>query len=454
MFFEKIKSDVVAHLSYIVGSKGEAMVVDPQRDCQVYIDITKREGLRIRYVFETHRNEDYVIGSLELADLTGAEIFHGPWPKFKYGNRAGDGQEFRIGDLKVTAIHTPGHTPGCTSYAVTDLTMGKDTVMVFTGDTLFVGDVGRTDFAGPERRREWSKNLYDSIFNKLLPLGDQVILCPAHGSGSVCGGGIADREYSTLGLERLMNPVLQKGREEFVDFKVEEHHEYAPYFNMMETLNVEGAPYVGCGPNPPTMKPGEFKEMVDAGAIVVDTRPPPSFGAGHIKGSYALSLKRLGAGGWVLPYDKPILLVLADQSHLDYVSRSLVRLGYDNVTGYLGGTMVTWYKAALPVETLEMKTVMQLREEMGAGENLLVLDVRSKEERLSGYIEGSLNIYVGLLEGRLEEVPEGRRVAVICKSGTRSSFASSILLRAGRKGITNILGGMDAWKKAGYPVIK
>ncbi|MDH5200289.1 MAG: MBL fold metallo-hydrolase, partial [Candidatus Bathyarchaeota archaeon] len=283
MIFERVKSKVVAHISYFIGSQNEAVVVDPRRDCGVYVEIAQREGMRIRYVFETHRNEDYVIGSRELAHLTGAEIYHGPWPVFEYGETVGDGQEFFFGKLRVTAIHTPGHTPGCVSYAVADLDSGGETVLVCTGDTLFIGDVGRTDFGGPERRK-WSESLYDSIFNKLLPLGDHVVLCPAHGSGSVCGGRIADRELSTLGLERLTNPLLEMSREEFVEHKVEEHHEYAPYFRTMERLNVEGAPFVGCGPNPPPLKPSEFKEKAGEGAIIVDTRPPPGFGAGHIKG--------------------------------------------------------------------------------------------------------------------------------------------------------------------------
>jgi hydroxyacylglutathione hydrolase len=452
MLFEKIKSKIVSHLSYIIGSGIEAFVVDPQRDCQVYIGIAKREGMNINYVFETHRNEDYIIGSLELADLTGAEIYHGPWPEFEYGAVLTDGQEFDVGKLRVKAIHTPGHTPGDMSYVVTDLTVGDQPVLVCTGDTLFVNDVGRTDFGGLENRREWSENLYDSIFNKLLTLGDHVVLCPAHGSGSVCGSNIAGRELSTLGLERLMNPPLQLPREEFVKYKVEERHEYAPYFRKMEVYNVEGAPFVGLGPNPPALTPEEFKEKWGEGTIIVDTRPPPSFGAGHIKGSYNLSLARLGLIGWVLPYDKPILLILSSQIQLDHVTNNFARIGYDNLSGYMAGSIVNWYKKGLPIETLEMLTVPELKQELDSGEDWLVLDVRSHEERESGYIDGSMSIYVGLIDKRIEEVPKGRPVAVICKSGTRSSFASSIMLRAGRKNVHNVLGGMDAWKNLGYPM--
>ena len=451
MIFHKIKSEIVSHLSYFIGSDVEAIVVDPRRDCLIYVELAKREGINIRYIFETHRNEDYVIGSRELSSLTGAEIYHGPWPEFDYGKVVGDGQEFRFGKLKATAIHTPGHTPGCVSYTITDLASGEEPVLVCTGDTLFVNEAGRTDFGGDENRRAWTENLYDSIFNKLLPLGDHVLICPAHGFGSVCGGGIAERELSTLGLERLMNPLLQMTREEFIDFKAEEHHEYAPYFRMMEKLNVEGAPFMGVGPNPPALRPKVFREKIEEGAIVVDTRPPPAFGAGHIKGSYNLILQRLGFAGWLLPYDKPLLFILSNQSELDVVTRNLARIGYDNLRGYLVPSIVSWYKAARPLERLDMMTVTEFHEKITA-EDWFVLDVRSREEYHEGHIEGSLNIYLGLLQGRLTEVPEKGKVAVICKSGTRSSLASSILLRAGRGNITNILGGMDAWKTAGFKV--
>jgi len=378
MIFEKIKSRVVAHLSYFVGSGHEAMVVDPQRDCQVYV----------------------------------------------------------------------------MSYAVADLATGGGTVMVFTGDTLFVGDTGRTDFGGPEKRREWSESLYNSIYGKLLPLGDHVVLCPAHGSGSVCGGGIADREVSTLGAERLMNPLLQMTREEFIDHKVKEDHHYTPYFRMMEKYNVEGAPFVGCGPNPKALTAKEFKEKVEAGGVVVDTRPPPSFGAGHIKGSYSISAARLGMGGWVLPYDKPLLLVLGGQDELDYVARSLSRMGYDNIGGYLTGTIASWYLNALPIERFNLITAPDLKEMMEKDENLLVVDVRSLDEYNGGHIDCCKHLYAGLVEQHADEIPKDRPVALICKSGTRSGFASSMLLRMGYTNVYNVLGGMTSWGNAGYPVTK
>ena len=453
MIFERLKSKIVSHLSYFIGSGNNAFVVDPTRDIQQYLELAKKHGVNIKYIFETHRNEDYVIGSLELAKNTGAEIFHGSWPEFKYGKVAENGDEFRVGTLKVTVLATPGHTPGCRSYAVTDLDTGNKPVLVCTGDTLFIGDTGRTDFGGPENREKWSTWLYESIHEKLLPLGDQVILCPAHGSGSVCGAKIANREDSTLGAERLMNPQLQMSKEDFVQYKASEHHSYSPYFKKMEVLNVEGAPEYGVGPTIQSLSAGEFEGYIKRGAVVVDTRPPPSYASGFIIGSYNISMDRLGLSGWVLPYDKPILLVLGNSCELDETVTGLARLGYDNVIGYMNPSIVSWYLTARPIERLCMMTTSELKMKLET-EDWTVLDVRSIEEYESGHIEGSINIYVGTVPQRLDDIPKDKPIAVICKSGTRSGFACSILLNKGITNICNIMGGMTSWSNAGYPKVK
>jgi len=391
---------------------------------------------------------------LELANLTGAEIFHGPWPDFHYGKTLADGQIFKIGYLKVTAIHTPGHIPGCMSYFVADLASGEEAVLVCTGDALFVNDVGRTDFGGLEKRQEWSENLYNSIFQKLLPLGDQVILCPAHGSGSVCGGNIAEREWSTLGLERLMNPLLQLSKEKFIERKVNEHHEYAPYFRLMEKYNVEGAPFIGAGPKPIVLSPKAFQEYLDEGAIVIDVRTPIAFNNVYIKGSINIPQERLSQAGWVIPYNKFILLIVNTKADLDYTVMSLARIGHDKIIGYLGKGLSSWLKAGKPKESSGSLSVHDLQKKIVAGEKLALLDVRSQDEWEKGHIAGSKRIYVGVLEKKLQEVPTRYPVVIICKSGNRSSLAASILLRDGRMNIFNLLGGITAWQNAGYKIVK
>jgi hydroxyacylglutathione hydrolase len=452
MIVRRIKSEIVAHISYFIGSASEAFVVDPRRDPQIYVEIAKQENMNIRYIFETHRNEDYVIGSKELASLTGAEIYHGPWPDFRYGKSLRDGQDFKVGNLKVEGIHTPGHTPGCMSYAVSDLDSGKETVLVFTGDTLFVNETGRTDFGGPNLRQEWSENLYNSIFNKLLPLGDHVILCPAHGAGSICGSGIADREWSTLGIERLMNPMLQKTKENFIKFKVEEHHEYIPYFSMMEKYNVEGAPFVGLGRNLKALSAKGFQEKINDGAVLLDTRSSAAFAGAHIEGSYNIPTGILSFAGWFLPYDKPVVLVVDNE--LDYVASNLSRIGYDNINGYLADGIESWFNSGYPLESSSLLSASKLKERLDSGEKMILLDVRSKEEFKEKRMKHVINIYVGHLEERVKEIPTGNPIVTICETGNRASLASSILLRYGYNNVYNLLGGMSSWSESEYPTIK
>ena len=456
MIFERVKSGGVAHLSYFIGSNGEAVVIDPRRDCRIYIDLARRGEMKINYIFETHRNEDYVIGSLELGHFTGARIYHGPGLQFKYGARLRDGQEFHFGTLELVAIHTPGHTDESMSYVLADLTAGEEPVMVFSGDTLFVGDVGRTDLYGPKEASRLAGSLYDSIFNKLLPLGDEVMLCPAHGAGSVCGGAISKREQSTLGLERVHNPVLQRTKkEDFIQFKIAEHHERPPYFRKMEKINLEGPPLLEHLPNPSPLLPEEFQKQMELGAVVVDTRTPPAFGGAHVRNSYSVWLEGLPSfAGWVLPYGKPILLVLEDKEHLENAVRYLIRLGYDEISGYLRGGIEAWYNEALPTEHLDLLTVQELKTRLDSGDNLVVLDVRRKDEWDDGHLKAALHIYVGHLEARLKKVPSDQPIAVICNVGHRASLGASILRQAGYQEVYNVLGSITAWKNADYAMTK
>lgn len=455
MFLKKIKSEGLSHNSYFIGSENGAVVIDPRRDCQVFIDIAQQEEMTIKAIFETHRNEDYVIGSIELAQRTGAEIYHGSKLDFKYGQALEDGQEFFFGKLKLTAIETPGHTDESMSYTLADMDTSEKPIMVFTGDTLFVGDVGRTDLYGPNEAPRLAEELFDSIFNKLLPLGDEVIIYPAHGAGSVCGGDISQREESTLGIERTLNPVLQKKREEFIKHKVSEHHSRPTYFLKMEQYNLEGPPIFYNLPIPRPFKPKAFWEQMKQGAIVVDTRKPPAFGGAHIKDSISIWLERIPSyAGWILPYDKPILLVLEDKNYLENAVRLLYRLGYDNITGYLVGGIEGWYKQSLPVEHFGLLSVHELKKWLNQEDSLFLLDVREENDWEQGHIPGSVNIFSGYLQNRIKELPKDRPIVVICKVGNRASLGASILSQAGFKEVHNVLGGIIAWKNAGYKITK
>lgn len=453
MLIQTVKSEVVSHLSYIVGSNDEAAVIDPRRDCQVYLEIANRWGAKIKYIFETHRNEDYVTGSLELANLTDATIFHGLGLPWKFGKTLQDKQEIKVGSLKIRALHTPGHSPESTSYVLYDPEIGDQPVIVFTGDTLFVGDVGRTDFLGEEMTPVMSEKLYDSITNKLLPLGDGVIVCSAHGAGSVCGGKISEREISTIGIEKKTNPMLNLSKEEFVKHKTGEQHATPPYFKKMEEFNLNGPPILGAIPNPRTLTPSEFKKAAET-AYIIDTRTPAAFGAAHVKDSFSLPPSRLSNVGWIADYNKPILLVVEDLEALDFAVRNLLRLGLDNVTGYLSGGIEAWYKEGLPIAKTGLLSVHELKRMIDSKQKIAVLDVRRENEWNEGHIEGAIRIYLGHLPKQTDQLPRDVPIIVICKTGNRSSFGTSILLRAGFDKVYNVLGGTSAWVKAGFQLTK
>lgn len=458
MIFNRIKSEGLSHFSYFLGSSNEAVVIDPRRDCQIYIDLAKTEKMKIKYIFETHRNEDYVIGSVELSHLTGAKIFHGIGLDFKFGERIEDNQVFSFGKMKLHAIHTPGHTDESMSYTLIDEKLKQQNIMVFTGDTVFVGDVGRIDLYGIKEAPRLAESLYDSIFNKILPLGDGVIICPAHGGGSICGGSISDQEWSTLGLERLNNPALQKSKKEFIRFKINEKLEHPPYFKKMEQINLNGPPILDKIPSPPPLSSKEFKDCINNNSLILDVRKPSAFGGSYIKGSFNIWLDGLPAfGGWILNYDQPIVLILDDPRNLKIAVQFLIRLGFDTIEGYLCGSVQncgieSWYNDALPTEHGGLLTVQELKNWIDENNDLFVLDVRTDNEWEKEHIENINHIYVGNLNDRLIEIPHNKPIAVICSVGNRGSIGASILRSADRKNVYNVIGGMVAWKKAGYPV--
>jgi hydroxyacylglutathione hydrolase len=456
MIFEKAKSHGISANSYFVGSDENAFVIDPRRDCSVYIETAAKHGIKITHIFETHRNEDFATGALELANATGAKICHGPGLDWGYGSTLTDNQTFLFGNLRVTALYTPGHTDESVSFVVTDLATGDVPVMVFTGDALFVNDVGRTDLYGPEQTERLAGNLFDSIFRRLLPLGDGVIICPAHGGGSVCGVRIADREESTTGTERRQNPVLHLiQKDDFVKYKLSEKPERPPYFRRMEQVNLAGPRLLGKLPKPPAMPPDVFNKHISDGALIVDTREPAAFGGAHISGAYSIWLEGLAAyAGWVLPYDRPLLLVVDDEPACEKAVRYLVRLGYDSIAGYLAGGIANWYTAGLPIERLELISANELKNMLDRKEDITVLDTRRQEEWEEGHIEGAVHIFVGHLEQRSNEIPKGKPTAVYCSAGYRSGLASSILLRGGQRKVYNVAGGINAWLSSGLNTVK
>jgi len=451
MLFQRFESKGLAHYSYLIGAGGRAVVIDPRRDCDVYIDAATAAGYAITHVLETHRNEDYVIGSVELAARTGAEVLHSAHDEldYGYGARIAGRESLRVGQLYLEAIHTPGHTLGHMSYLLRDTTGAPWTV--FTGDALFAGDVGRTDFYGEDRLEEMTGLLHDSLFEKLLLLGDGVIVAPAHGSGSACGTAIAERPWTTIGLERQLNPRLQhRSKRDFVR-KVGRMLEYPPYFRMMEKLNLEGAPRVCELALPEPLPALEFSQRAKTG-IVLDTRMELAFTSAHIPGALSIWQEGLpGWAGWFLPYDKPILLV-ADTADVSSQVRDLRRIGYDRVEGYLAHGMVAWHSAGLQSESVSTVTVQELCHRLDDHQDVWILDVRSDAEVENNPIPNAHHIHLSQIAERMDDVPDDRSIYIFCGTGLRSTVAASMLMQSGWDDLTVVLGGLSGWSSITCPL--
>jgi hydroxyacylglutathione hydrolase len=449
MLFKRIESEGIAQYSYIIGDGREAAVIDPRLDCGTYVDDACREGYHIHHILETHRHEDFVLGSAALAARTGAQIWHADsqWD-YRYGNAVKDGQTWKIGRLKLEAIHSPGHTPGSMSYLLYD----PDGLpwMVFTGDALFAGDVGRVDFLGMDKAAGMAGQLYDTLFNKLLPLGDGVIVCPAHGPGSVCASDILERMWTTIGLERLNNPKLQVAdRSEFISLTAKKL-EYPPYFRQMEKINLEGSSFCEILPVPLTMH--EFTGLVQD-AIVLDTRTELAFGASHVPNALSIWAGGLPSfAGWFLPYNKPILLV-NESNDPDQVTRYLFRLGYSSIPGFLSGGMLAWHMAGRETSSIKTVAVQSLCSLLDQGDRSWILDVRSDAElEHAGVVTGAYHIHLTELISRMNEVPRDRAVYIFCGSGLRSMVAASLLKREGWQNLVVVLGGLAGWKSVSCPI--
>ena len=451
MFFERIESEGLAHYSYLIGHGGEAIVIDPRRDCDIYLEKAVQNGLRIAHILETHRNEDYVVGSVELACRTGAEMWHADEQlDYQYGRAARAGQKWEIGRLLFEAIDTPGHTPGSMSYLLYDPDGNLNAV--FSGDVLFAGAVGRVDLMGADRMESMASMLYDSLFKKLLPLGDGVIVCPAHGSGSVCGSAISERMWTTIGIERQLNPKLQFGdRTEFIA-NVAQELDPPPYFKRMERWNIQGPPILGPLPVPLVLAPEAFAtEAKDA--VILDTRSELAFGAAHVPGSLSIWLSGVSSfAGWFVTEDLPLLLV-TDPNELETTVRYLIRLGFDKQLGFLSGGMLSWHETGRESQALGMITVQDMCHRLDSGERCWILDVRSEGElERSGRIPAAHHIHITQLPQRIDEVPHDREIYIFCGSGLRSTVAASLLQQNGWENLNVVLGGFSGWTSTTCPV--
>ncbi len=452
MFFQRINTPGLGHNAYLLGcGAGLAVVVDPRRDVDAYLQAARENDLTIAYVLETHRQEDFEFGSRALAQLTGAKIVGGAHDLFGDTDlKLQDGEALEVGTTRFVALHTPGHTPESVSYATYVKDSGGKCWGVFTGDALFVGDTGRTDLPDPQRTGENAGILHDSVHRKLAPLGNQALIFPAHGSGSACGGNISDRDDSTLGIEKATNAVFRKSREAFMAHKLAEKMARPPYFAHMEEVNLlPGRPLAGQAFT--VLQPRDFRERMEEG-LVIDTRPPEAFAGAHIPGSLNIWLQGIPAfGGWVADATTPIFLVVDSAEAAQRAVLSLARIGIDSVAGVLTSGVETWREQGLPIDSITTTSAAEAAKWRGQ-EGIHILDVRDDYEWDAKHIPGAVHRYVGSLAANLPPLPRDERIVVHCSVGHRSGLAVSILKRGGFTDPCNLLGGITAWEALGLPL--
>lgn len=460
MYFKQFYLGCLAHASYLIGSEGEAAVVDPQRDVDQYIAEAEANGMKIKYVIETHLHADFVSGHRELANRTGAEIVFSEKAGAAFRHHAvRDGDAIRIGKVRLGILETPGHTPESISLLVTDPEVSADPQKVLTGDTLFIGDVGRPDLAGGKgfTPAMMAGMMYDSLHEKLLRLPDSVEVYPAHGAGSMCGKNMSKETSSTIGEQKKFNYALKPmTKDEFVRMMTVDLPEAPSYFAKDAEINRTGAAALDALPRPAALTPREVADLASQGHLVLDVRSAAEFGAGHVPGSINIGLGGQFAiwAGSLISMNTPIVIVAESEEKTDEAVMRLARVGIESVRGYLGGGMYAWWKAGLEAATVPQITVDELNDLIQQQPDLQVLDVRRPPEYASGHVPRALPAPLSSLERSASALPvdPSKPTAVICAGGYRSSAATSILQQHHFTNLVNVTGGTSGWISAGYPV--
>ncbi|HYE64188.1 MAG TPA: rhodanese-like domain-containing protein [Pyrinomonadaceae bacterium] len=457
MYFKQFYLGCLAHASYLIGSGGEAAVVDPQRDVDQYITEAEAQGLKIKYVIETHLHADFVSGHRELGARTGAEIVFGEKAGATFQHRAvKNGDEIRLGKVILRILETPGHTPESISVLVIDTEVSDQPQKVLTGDALFIGDVGRPDLVGSKgfTAEQMAGMLYDSLHGKLLKLDDSVEVYPSHGAGSLCGRNMSKETSSTIGEQRSFNYALKPmPKDDFVRMMTTDLPEVPAYFPRDAEINRTGAPALEALPRPAALTPEEVNKLAQQDHLILDVRPAAAFGTAHVPGSLNIGLGGQFASwaGTLIPMGTPIILVAEDESGVDEALMRLARVGIESVKGYLSGGIYAWDKAGLDTEAILQMPVDELRSRLQEGSELQIIDVRRPAEYKAGHVPGAQSAQLAQLEKHVTEFDPQRPTAVICASGYRSSAATSMLARKGFRQLFNIVGGTNAWISAGYP---
>lgn len=463
MVIETVFTQGVAHLSYLIGDRktGKAAVIDPRRDVDVYIALARKHKLAITHVLETHIHADFVSGTRELCDRTAsAKAILSIEGGAEYGfecEKLKDGDKIDLGRVILTAKHTPGHTPEHMSFIASEGNRPEQPFAIFSGDCLFADSVGRPDLLGEDATGGLAEQLYQSLYEIYLGLSDDVLVYPAHGSGSPCGANISDRLVSSIGYERRNNEALQfKDEAKFIEYVLLHAPPEPVYYPRMKKINAEGPEILGRLPSCQPLPPDEFAAIIKNGDNqLVDNRQMRGFGGGHIIGALNIGPRAELSiwAGWILDPQKPILLVLDDADDLAEVQRQLIRVGFSEFAGYLLGGMEQWDNKALPVSKLDQMSVHELSQAVPQGD-LQIVDVRSPDEWQDGHVPNATYIFLPELEKKAKRLDKKKPVAVYCDSGYRASLAASILQRDGFSTVHNIPGSWKAWQAAEYAVEK
>lgn len=448
----------LGHISALVidDAARVAAVVDPRRDVDLYLDEARTRGLRVSHVVETHLHNDYVSGARELAAATGAEHVHAAGAELRHEHRAVRGDEtFDLGSLRFRVLETPGHTPEHLSYSVSDLSRAAEPQLLFTGGSLLVGAVGRTDLLGAGHAEAYARQMHASLHDRLLPHEDSVMVLPTHGGGSLCSKDIATTPWSTLGFERRHDPLLAIDEvEAFVRALLADQPAFPRYFARMRPTNQAGpAPLAGV-PGPRPLGVDAARALLAGDGLIIDARSPAAYAAGHVPGSLSIPAgSSFGTWlGWVVPHDRPLVLLLDSADDWDRQIRQALRIGHENLVGYLAGGLAAWRATGGPVEAGASISVEELRALLGREPEMLVIDVRQASEFETGHVPGARHLHAGDLPERLAELPRDRPIAAICASGYRSSVAAGLLRQAGFSDVSAVRGGLPDWRAAGYPV--
>ena len=456
MYFEQFYLGCLAHASYMLASEGEAIVVDPQRDVELYLKAAEEHRVTIRHIFESHLHADFVSGHRELAARTGATIYMGAQAGASFPHvPVQEGFQLMFGKASIHVLETPGHTPESICLVVTDEEKSPVPWAVLTGDTLFIGDVGRPDLSPRHTPAQLAGLLYDSLHDKLLTLPDNVLVYPAHGAGSLCGKNMRAERSSTIGTERLTNYALQiKSREEFVAQLTSNLPARPEYFLKDAEINRTGATALADLPPLRALAPSELKTMLSAGEMALDVRPNDEFAARHVPGSVNIALGGQFASwaGTVLGLSAHPVLIAASDAQLEEARLRLTRVGIEVLDGYLDGGVAAWTQAGFPLATITEMTANELDAQLKS-HAVQVLDVRREPEWDAAHIESATWWPLDNFRVSPPEIDHDAPIAVHCKSGYRSMIASSLLQRAGFKHVIDVTGGMDAWQQAKLPTV-